>query len=513
MNALIDTNVIVDVFAVMTAPPGSPFERLSFDRPTWPPFNPDAPDYVIECGAAAGTSKVAMTLDVLPFTVASVSVSGGPATPVGTGTTSVSMRTDELLKVATTRQGVERDYHFRCVPPDFPRLDVTRPGKPAPGWYLTTSGFASQNPARNGPYLMILDHYGAPVWYKKTPSPMMDLKRISDRRLVFTPSFGPYGILENQGYWLTDLAGVPTVKHRTTDPSPTELPTDHHDYIELPGVANGRALVSYPIVTGVNLVGMPGGTDPDTIADGVIQEVDGSGNELWRWDMSAHFDPATSTFPINFDESLPRPPAGTGVDGFPDAWDVFHINAIDREPDGDYVVTVRHMDGVFRADRSTGNVEWTLGTPASTDAGAKVLSIVGDPYNGPKRPHDARLNGNVLTMFDNRANMPGQRSRAVAYSLDAAAGTATLLWEFRNSEPFTGDTLGSVQQADDGSVVVNWGAGLQPFLEELSSDGTRLMAVGLPNGGNSYRTVKYPSVDFDVTVLRANAGGSVTTPP
>jgi hypothetical protein len=36
------TNVIVDVFAVMTAPPGSPFERLSFDKPTWPPFNPDA---------------------------------------------------------------------------------------------------------------------------------------------------------------------------------------------------------------------------------------------------------------------------------------------------------------------------------------------------------------------------------------------------------------------------------------------------------------------------------------
>jgi hypothetical protein len=87
-----------------------------------------------------------------------------------------------------------------------------------------------------------------------------------------------------------------------------------------------------------------------------------------------------------------------------------------------------------------------------------------------------------------------------------------MLWEFRNAAPFTGDTLGSVQQNADGSVIVNWGAGLQPFLEELAPNGTRLMAVGLPNGGNSYRTVKYAPSDFDVAQLRATAGGAVTAP-
>ncbi len=87
-----------------------------------------------------------------------------------------------------------------------------------------------------------------------------------------------------------------------------------------------------------------------------------------------------------------------------------------------------------------------------------------------------------------------------------------MLWEFRNSAPYTGDTLGSVQQADDGSVLVNWGAGLQPIVEELAPNGTRLMAIGLPAGGNSYRTVKYPPSDFDVATLRATAGGSVTPP-
>jgi hypothetical protein len=107
------------------------------------------------------------------------------------------------------------------------------------------------NPATNGPYLLILDHYGAPVWYKRTPSPMMDLKRMSDGRLTFTPSMGPFGIRRDQGYWLTNLQGTDTIKHRTTAPHRTRLPTDHHDYIELPGLygPNRRALISYPIET------------------------------------------------------------------------------------------------------------------------------------------------------------------------------------------------------------------------------------------------------------------------
>jgi hypothetical protein len=400
--------------------------------------------------------------------------------------------------VSTTRQGILRDYNFRCVPTDFPRLEVLRPGNPTPGWYLTTSGFAPPNAALNGPYVMILDHYGAPVWYRRTPSSVIDFKRLSDGRLAFTPPYGPFGIFENQGYWITDLDGTPTVKHRTTKPSPTELPTDHHDYIELPGGPNRRALISYPIVTGASL---PFGAPSDTYTDGVIQEVAADNTEIWSWTMSQHFNPASSSFPQNF-ESTPGF-AGTG-------WDVFHINALDREADGDYVVTVRHMDGVFRVDHPSGDVLWTLGTPASTDPGAKALTILGDPLGGPKRPHDARLTGNVLTMLDNQAGT-GRPSRAVAYAIDVAAGTATMLWEFRNPAS-GGSTLGSVQQAVDGSVVINWGAGQQPFLEELAPTGTRLMAIGLPNSGNSYRTVKYSPSDFDVNVLRANAGGSVTPP-
>lgn len=519
------TNVIVDVFAVMTAPPGSPVERLSFDKPTWPPFNAAATDYVIECGAgttaSGGTSSVSMSVDLLPFTTATLSVAGGPPSAVGTGTTTFVLATDQPVVLATTREGVARNYHFRCVPTDFPRLEVQRPGNPSAGWYLTTSGFAAgSNSPRNGPFVMILDHYGAPVWYRRTTPSVIDAKRLSDGRLAFTPSYGPFGVREEQGYWLTNLQlGSDTIRHRTTTPAKSELPTDHHDYIELPSNlygGNARALISYPIRPG-DLRGnprIPGATGSDTFSDGVIQEVRENNTQIWRWDMSNYFDPASSSFPVNF-ESTPEF-AGTG-------WDVFHINAIDRQPDGDYVVTVRHMDGVFRVDYPSGNVLWTLGTPPTRDPQptgpvAPRLRIVGDDEcAGPKRPHDARLNGDVLTMLDNQAQ-PGATCppRAVAYRIDTsnpADPTATLLWEIRNPVP-GGATLGSAQQTAD-SVVVNWGAGQQPFLEEFAYDGSRynrILAVGLPNSGNSYRTIKYLPTAFDVNQLRRDAGGSITAP-
>ena len=354
------TNVIVDVFAVMTAPPGSPVERLTFDKPAWPPFNAAATDYVIECGAGTtaggGTSSVAMSIDLLPFTTATLSVAGGPPAAVGTGTTTFVLATDQPVVLATSREGVARNYHFRCVPTDFPRLEVARPGNPTAGWYLTTSGFASTNPTRNGPFVMILDHYGAPVWYKRTPGSMMDAKKLSDGRLAFTPSYGPFGIFENQGYWLTNLQGTGTIKHRTTDPAPSALPTDHHDYIELPGGPNRRALISYPIVTGVDLTGMPGeppaGTyrrrrDPGGRRRRTIPGVWTSGR------MSDHFDPArppsrsTSTSRSRRRRSPDSPAPGTCSTSTPST------ASVESADDGDYVVTARHMDGVFRVDHPT----------------------------------------------------------------------------------------------------------------------------------------------------------------
>jgi hypothetical protein len=186
---------------------------------------------------AAG-SNVELSVDLLPFTSATLSVAGQPATALGTGSVTVPLRADQPLLVSTTRQGIPLDYHFRCVPNDFPKLEVLRPGNPTPGWYLTTFGFGSTS----GKFAVILDNHGAPVWYKRTTQPVIDFKKLPSGALAYTPQVGAYGIDPAQGYWITNLQGGPTVKRRTLDFN--AFPTDHHDYLEFAG---GRALVSYPI--------------------------------------------------------------------------------------------------------------------------------------------------------------------------------------------------------------------------------------------------------------------------
>ena len=110
--------------------------------------------------------------------------------------------------------------------------------------------------------------------------------------------------------------------------------------------------------------------------------------------------------------------------------------------------------------------------------------------------HDARLAGDVLTMFDNRSGT-GQPARAVAYRIDEAADTATMLWEIREPQGRTSPSIGSTRITPDGSILITWG-NLQPMFEEYSASGTRLMSITQVPFGNSYRIVKYPTADFDV---------------
>ena len=485
----VTTDIVVDLFGVMVAPDGSFVERMTFDAPVYPPFDPDATDYAIQCGA--GSTDLAIGLELLPFATAIVDQ---PLASTGSGTIARQLQADDLLTMEIERGGQQRSYHFRCLPADFPQLVVDRPGSPTPGWYLTTYGFGGSS----GTYSVIFDEYGAPVWYKRTPEFVFDFKLLSDGNFVYNPQLGTaFGTDPTGGHWITDLDGNFIELHLTDDP--VTYPDDQHDYEEIPGV--GRAMLSYPLVAGQDLSALGAGySATDTLVDGVIRELDMNGVLLWDWSTLNHFDGDESLFPLRY----PYP----GQPG--DVADVFHINSIDREPDGDYIVGARHLDAAFRVDHGTGDIEWILGGPVGP--AAKRLTILGDPYLGPKRPHDVRLEGNIITMMDNRTDT-GQPSRAVSYEIDTTNMTATMRWEIRERNAMMGGTLGSVREAADGSVLIGWGAPVQPLIEEYDADHELVLAITQVPFGFSYRTIKYPASTFDRTVLRNKAGGLAPGPP
>ncbi len=481
-------DLVVDLFGVMAAPSGSLVEHLRFDAHTWPAYSPAATDYAVECDDA----PVDLELDPLVGTTMRVN-----NVPVGGGTIRLPGDDDRLTTVSLRRGSTTQMYYFRCVPDGFPRLEANRPGTPTPGWYLTLTGMTG-----GGSFAVILDEYGGPVWYKRLDRSGTDIERRSDGRIVWVPNLGSrYGVEPDAGYRAISLYGTLVDEYISYDEGGVEHPTDHHDFVELP---NGRyALISYPIVSGVDLTALPGNgwTANDTIADNVIQEFDANGNVVWSWTLSDHFGYDEVPYPVRWD-------AGGPVD-------VWHMNALTATDDGsgDYIVTARHLDAAFRVDRATDQIDWILGAlPVSAPqlSGAPRLQILNDPLGGPRRPHHAQLNGDVVTLFDNRTDM-GQASRAVAYRIDTVAETATLLWSVSAPSGQTAFGLGSVDPAGDGSFVVGWGP-VQPMIQEFDANRNLVFEVRQLPGGQIYRVLKEPKAAWSASQLRAAAGGIAEAP-
>jgi len=498
--AHVATDVVVDLFGVMGAPAGSLAERLSFGSVSvWPAFTPPGPDYAIRC--AAGQNALDLTIDALPLT--SVRINGAAVAPRATHR--VVTTTDRLTTVRLTRGSSASTYSFRCLPADFPDLAVDRPGAPSGGWYLTTFGQGSSDPTL-GQFTVIFDQRGAPVWYKRNDRVLIDAKLTPDGNI----SLGSIGQFfgadtDDLSRRVHTLSGNLVADLRTNDPS---LPVDHHDYLHLPN--GGGAFVSYPLRRNVDLTGLGAGFfADDSVVDGAIVETNAAGAVIGAWNSADHFADDSSKFPQRFGR-YPGEPNGGEVD-------IVHINSIDLADDGnpaapDYIVSGRHLDTVFRVSRSTGDVVWTLGAVASTDPGARALTIVGDPLGGPRRPHDARLRNGVLTMFDNRTGAGAGPARAVAYAIDAVNGTATMLWERRHPAGMQSAALGSVRVGTDGAVLIDWGTPLDPIIEELDAAGNRLLAISLRPSGATYRIVKYPASTFERGTLRSLAGGVLQAP-
>ena len=501
------TDLVIDLFGVVTAPAGSLAEQLRFDGSyAYPEFGIDDVDYAVEC-PIQGTNELSLHLDLLPGVTARVR-----GVPVGSGDFRISTSDDSSIAVELQRGTTVKRYLFRCLPFDFPELTVTNPGTSPPGWIMTTLALAPW-----GSYAVIFDERGAPVWYKRSTEALINLQTFRDGRLAASPQpraqfFGTAD--DNLEHWGFGLDGVVTDTLGTDDNRGS--PVDHHDFIEGPG--NGWTIISYSFrvgdTTGMLSVpgpfGSPGGQVNDNVLDGEIVEIKPDGSREWSWSSKDHFSPAETTFPQRFGR-YPVTPAEV---------DLIHINSAQRLSDGDYVLSARHLDAAFRVDRATGDVDWILGSLPSDPAapgyvanlgGATRLRIIGDPWGGPRRQHDARFDEStkILTVYDNRTAMIGQSARVVAYRIDEAAGTATMTREIRQPSGLLSGALGSARVAADGSVLVNWGQ-LQPMFTELDAADDTLLSITSDVG--VFRAIKVPKVTFAGDELRATTGGTLVEP-
>lgn len=316
--------------------------------------------------------------------------------------------------------------------------------------------------------LLILDDLGKPLyqrtfWGRWLP---VDFKRQPNGLLTFYTN----DVNDSFQFYAMDSAYAIVDSFATGNGYVTDL----HELQLLP---NGHALMMAYDPQPVGMDTVVTGGDPNAVVWGlIVQELDGNKDVVFQWRSWDHFqitDGAVS--PLT---TLTGPTV-----------DYVHGNSIDLCPDGNLVISSRHMNEITKIDRQTGDVVWRLGLHAANNE----FTFPNDT-RGFSHQHDARQlpNGN-LVLFDNGNYLDPLYSRALEYELDEVNLVATLVWEHRDAPDVYGGFMGNAQRHEDGSTTVGWGGSFGPRkATAVRADGGIEARLVMGINVMSYRTFRFP---------------------
>jgi len=183
------------------------------------------------------------------------------------------------------------------------------------------------------------------------------------------------------------------------------------------------------------------GLDSCKVKSFVLQEFDSNHNLLFEWNSIDHIYPTEFIDGYNYNEN---------------EFDYVHGNAIEEDADGNFLISFRHIDAIYKINRVTGDVMWILGGKSNQ------FNFVND--NGFSAQHDIRLlpNGNI-TLFDNANNTDVPKiTRAMEYTLDTVNMTCTRVWEYIHNPPFFARAMGNFQTSVTNEKLIGYGYCLRP---------------------------------------------------
>lgn len=231
------------------------------------------------------------------------------------------------------------------------------------------------------------------------------------------------------------------------------------------------------------------------IWDSVIQEVDIETNlVLFEWHASEHFDIAESEYP-----------AGVSGRSRSDGYDFFHINSIDKDHLGNYLISSRYYQSLTYIDGSNGDILWTLGGNRNS-----FKDLSGGQATKFGWQHDARWTADHsgVTLFDNGARYglkpTVESSRGLHIALDLIAMTAEVKNTYINPQKIISGSQGSMQILPSGNVLL--GFGYNAAWTEFTPDGKALCDVHIGtqkyfNTGavQTYKVLKHPWTGRPIT--------------
>ncbi|KAI0542559.1 Arylsulfotransferase-domain-containing protein [Xylaria digitata] len=211
------------------------------------------------------------------------------------------------------------------------------------------------------------------------------------------------------------------------------------------------------------------GKGEDYLTNNLIQEVEPRSNAvLFQFDLRSYFRVGDSYWPYD----------GTGPYHFDAVFDLWHVNSVEKTPEGDFLVSSRHLHSVFLVDGTTSKVKWVIGGKRGnfTDVSANSSAVF-------HWQHNAHFTAkNRISLFDNQAVFNGfcagqERgcSRGLEIEFDTTDWTYWVVNEWYHPQSLVSASCGGVSRTPKGNTLVAWGQ--NPMYTEYTPDGELVMDV------------------------------------
>ena len=395
-------------------------------------------------------------------------------------------------------------YVIHCLPSDFPEISVlTKTDGVSDGLLLVTPAMSTEES-----YMAVLDNNGVPRFHRLLAF-NTDGTRTNSQNFRRHPD-GRYSVTQTALRQSRNAVRLYNSRVELIESVGVVAPLDWangHDFLIAP---NGNYLFISYHGTERNLCEIDDYCDPgettrmETLLDGVIQEVDTEGQEVFRWNSWDH---------VNVADCIDTRTVTEG--------EYSHLNSL-HLVDGDIVASLRNCNQVLRIDRSsgTGAVEWQVGGgDPPHDSGADYLEIVGDEDGDNEfcKQHSATITASgSLLLFDNGVGCRGPRkaeqpvTRVVEY--DISSGSQAVFKRRYLLPAGHGHSVikGSVRELANRNWLIAWGDFWRPTIalkqrvavSEVDPSGTAVLELNMsaPAKGVTFTYRAYRERETDIEI-------------
>lgn len=341
--------------------------------------------------------------------------------------------------------------------------------------------------------LLILNKNGEPLFYK-TVNHSSDFKIQPNGSITYF-SNNKHFVLNYQFEIIDSVACVGGAE------------TDSHDFIILPNghyILIGRETVEADYSNQFYFMKQhKPGSNHAKVKYGIIQELDKDKKLVYQWSTKNLFKPQDADlFYLKDTQNI----------------DLTHFNSIDVDDEGNYIVSARYFNEVFKVNKLDSSIMWHMGGKRNE---IKVLNDT-IPFYGQ---HDARIIAPyTISIFDNGYTFDSLRHsvRALEYKINDKNKTALLNWEYIYPARLISEANGNVQQLPNNHVLISYGKiefGTPNLTFEIINKKSKkaVLQAYFTDTMGTYRTFYYKKLPFKIPtekLLAKNNNGiyTISTP-